>query len=105
MTKTIVRRTPEQIVADLHAKIAAVEARAAAKEARSKPESAAFIAAARALQKALVAARAEKNAPMESVVEAALATLGVHAVEAGLRMPQPRERKVDAGRRKKTAAA
>ena len=104
MTKTITRRTPEQIVADLQAKIAAVEARAAAKEARSKPESAAFIAAARTLQKALAAARAEKNAPMEGAVEAALATMSVHAVEAGFRMPQPRERKQGA-KRKKTVAA
>ena len=104
MTKTITRRSPEEIVRDLQAKIAAVEARAAAKEARSKPESAAFIAAARSLQKASAAAQGAKDAPMEGVVEAALATLGVHASEAGIRMPQPRERKAGA-KRKKTAAA
>ena len=35
MAKTIVRRTPEQIVAEYEQKIAAVKARAAAKEAKS----------------------------------------------------------------------
>ena len=37
MTKTYVRRTPEQVIADLEAKIEAVKSRAAAKETKSAP--------------------------------------------------------------------
>src|SRR5687767_14937423 len=106
MTKTHVRRTPEEIVADFEAKIAAVKARAAAKQAKASPEGAAFLLAARALQKAQVAAQAARNQPMDRVLETALATLSAHAVGTGLRMPQPRTAKPAAGgRRKKTNAA
>jgi hypothetical protein len=104
MTKTITRRSPEQIVADYEAKIAAVKARAEAKQVRQSPEGAAFLLAARALQKAVVAAKEAKDEPKERALESALATLSAHAVEAGLRMPVPREPK-QGGRRKKTAAA
>jgi hypothetical protein len=97
------RRGHQQIVADLQAKIATVEARAAAKAVRQSAEDAAFLLAARALQKALAAAKSASNAAMERALEGALATMSVHAVEAGLRMPVRRERK--GGRRKKTAAA
>jgi hypothetical protein len=41
---------------------------------------------------------------MDRALEAVLATLSTHAVEAGLRMPVPRGKK-PGGRRKKTAAA
>jgi hypothetical protein len=41
---------------------------------------------------------------MDRALEAATASLSAHAAEAGLRMPQPREKK-PGGRRKKTAAA
>lgn len=45
-------RTPDQIVADLEAKIASVKARAARKNARARPEIRLTIAARRALSKA-----------------------------------------------------
>jgi hypothetical protein len=106
MATTHTRRTPEQIVAEYEAKIAAVRARAAAKQAKASPEGAAFLVAARGLQKAQVAAKAAKDEPMERAIDAALAALSAHAVEAGLRMPQPRNAKPAAGgRRKKTTAA
>jgi hypothetical protein len=105
MTKQIVRRSPEQIVADLQAKIASVQARAAAKQVRQSPEGAAFLVAARALTKAQAVASAAKDEPKERALEAALATLSAHAAEVGLRMPRAREKKADGGRRKKTAAA
>jgi hypothetical protein len=106
MATTHTRRTPEQIVADFEAKIAAVKARAAAKQAKASPEGAAFLVAARALQKAQAAAEAAKDQPMDRVLETALAALSAHAVEAGLRMPQPRISKPAAGgRRKKPTAA
>jgi hypothetical protein len=104
MVTTHTRRTPEQIVADLQAKIASVQARAAAKEARQSPDGAAFLVAARGMQKALAAAKATSNAAMERALESALTTMSAHASEAGLRMPSPREVK-PGGRRKKTAAA
>lgn len=100
MTTTHTRRTPEQMIADYEAKIAAVKARAAAKEANASPDGSGFIAAARSLQKAQRTAKVEKNAEMENAIEAALTTLSKHAVEAGLRMPVPRKK--EAGRRKET---
>jgi len=104
MATTHVRRSPEEIVRDLQAKIAAVEARAAAKEARQSPEGAAFLFAARSLQRAVVAAKEAKDEAKERVLENALATLSAHAADVGLRMPQPRAKK-PGGRRKKSAAA
>jgi hypothetical protein len=87
MAKTIIRRTAEQIVAEYEQKIAAVKARAAAKQAKASPEGAAFLVAARALQKAQGAAQAAHDEPMDRAIEAALAALAAHVVEAGLRMP------------------
>ncbi len=106
MATTHIRRTPEEIVAEYEAKIAAVKARAAAKEAKASPEGAAFLIAVRGLQKAQVAAESAKDQPMNLAIEAALATLSAHAVETGLRMPQPRATKsAVGGRRRKTSAA
>ncbi len=105
MAKTVVRRTPEQIVAEYEAKINAVKARAAAKQAKSSPQGAAFLVAARGLQKAQAAAQAASDEPMDRALEAALAKLAAHAVEAGLRMPQPRAAKpATSGRRRKAGA-
>jgi len=104
MATTHVRRSPEEIVRDLQVKIAAVEARAAAKEVRQSPEGAAFLLAARSLQKAVVAAKEAKDELKERALASALESLSSHAAETGLRMPQPRAKKAGA-RRKKTAAA
>ena len=89
MATTHTRRTPEQIVAEYEAKIAAVKARAAANVAKASPEGAAFLIAARALQKAQVAAQAAKDEPMSQAIEAAFGALSAYAVEASIRMPQP----------------
>lgn len=106
MATTHTRRTPEQIVAEYEAKIAAVKARAAQKEAKASVEGAAFLLAARALQKARAAAQAANDQPMDRALEDALAALSARAVEGGLRMPEPRTAKpVAGGRRKKTSAA
>ncbi len=102
MATTHARRTPEQIVADFEAKIAAVKARAAAKQAKASPEGAAFLVAARAVLKAIEAATAAKNQQMVAALEAARAELSKHAVETGARMPQARQR-VIVRRRKGTA--
>jgi hypothetical protein len=87
MATTHVRRSPEQIVADYEAKIAAVKARAAAKATRQSPEGAAFLVAARSIQKAVVAAKDAKDEPKERALETALASLSAHAAETGMRMP------------------
>ena len=81
-------RTPDEIIADLEKKIADVKARAAAKEARSAPEGKPFIAAVRAVDKALEAARKAGNEQMATALEAARAPLGTLMVEMGIRLPQ-----------------
>ena len=104
MAKTYVRRTPEQVVAELEAQIAAVKARAAAKEAaaevKGSPDGVAFLAAVKAADRALRVAGEHKNDGMVRALEAARATLAEHLVGMGVRLP---DRK--AGRKRKTAAA
>ena len=97
------RRTPEQIVADLEAKIEAVKARAANREAKAAPEGKALIAALRALDKATEEARAVGDEEMVAALEAAHAPLGELMVGRGIRLPVRRKR--GGGRRKRTAAA
>ena len=61
MTKTYTRRTPEQMVADLEAKIAAVKARAATKKAKAEPAGKALLVAAKAVDKAIEAAQGNEE--------------------------------------------
>ena len=77
MTRTYTRRTPEQAIADLEAKIEAVKARQAAKQARTSPEGAQFIKAARALQRATREAQVQGDDQMHQALEAALADLSM----------------------------
>jgi hypothetical protein len=74
------------------------------REAASKTKSVVLLVAARALKEAQREAQEQTNAPMDRALEAVLATLSTHAVEAGLRMHVPRGKK-PGGRGKKTAAA
>jgi hypothetical protein len=90
--KTRTRRTPEQMVADLQAKIDQVKARAAAKEAKSNPEGRAFITAAKALDKAMDVCTGDKRHALES----ARAILGEQMVAMGIRVAKGRVRKVEA---------
>ncbi|MEW5748997.1 MAG: hypothetical protein AB1793_09485 [Candidatus Thermoplasmatota archaeon] len=85
--KTRVRRTPEQIVADLEEEIRRVKARAAAKQAKAAPEGRPFLAAVKALDRALEAAQQAKNEPMIAALEAARAPLSTLTIEMGLRLP------------------
>ncbi len=78
------RRTPEQIVADLEQKIADVKARAIAKEAKQNPEAKPFIAAVKAIDKAMGAATNEETT---RALEAARVPLTTRLVEKGLRLP------------------
>ena len=98
-TKKRNRRTPEQIVADLEAKIADVKARATAKEAKRSPEAKVFIAAVKAVDKAIEGATEPETV---RALEAARAPLGTRMIEMGLRMP---DRKVLRRRRPEGEAA
>jgi len=104
MTRTRNRRTPEQIVADLEAKIAAVKDRAAAKEAaaevKGSPDGTAFLAAVRAVDRAMRVAGEQENDEMARALEAARASLAAHLVAMGVRVPVARGRR---GRKRKTA--
>ena len=86
------QRTPDQIVADLEAKIADVKARAAAKSAKSAPEGKLFMAAVKATDKAIDEAREAGNREMLKALETARAALGEHLIQMGVRAPQSRKR-------------
>jgi hypothetical protein len=94
--KTRTRRTPEQMVADLQAEIERVKARAAAKDAKANPEGRAFIAAAKALDKAIELCAGD----MKHALESARAILAEQMVAMGVRAPEPRN-----GRPRRTQGA
>ena len=85
------RRTPDQIIADLEAKIAQVQARAKANEAKQKPEVKPFLVAVKATDKAIEAA--QSNAELLRALEAARATMSEQLVSMGLRLPDRQTRK------------
>jgi len=91
MAKTYTKRTPEQLVADLEARIASVKERAAVKEAaaevKGSPDGVAFLAAVKAADRAIRAAGEHENEPMLRVLEAARAPLAEHLVAMGVRLP------------------
>lgn len=96
MTKTYTRRSPEQIIKDLEAKIEKVKQRAAAKEAaadvKGSPEGGKFLAAVKAVDRALLVAGEQKNEAMVRALEAARAPLGEHLVSMGVRLPERRRK-------------
>ena len=106
MAKTYARRSPEQVVADLEAKIAAVKQRAEAKQAaaevKGSPDGVAFLAAVKAADRAIRVAGENKNEAMIRVLEAARAPLAEHLVSMGLRLP---DRKAAKKRKAKAGAA
>jgi hypothetical protein len=107
MVKTYVRRTPEEVVADLEAKIAAVKARAAAKEmtaeVKGSPDGLAFIATVKAADRAIRVAGEHRNDGMVRALEAARAPLAEHIVSMGIRLPDPKAPR--RGRKPKAARA
>jgi N-methylhydantoinase B/oxoprolinase/acetone carboxylase alpha subunit len=106
MAKTYARRTPEQVVADLEAQIAAVKQRAEAKQAaaevKGSPDGVAFLAAVKAADRAIRVAGEHKNDTMVKVLEAARAPLAEHLVEMGVRLPDAKARR---GRKRKAVGA
>ncbi len=99
--KTRNRRTPDEIVADLQAEIERVQARAAAKEAKARPEAQPLILAVRALDKAGRVAAEAGNRDLVQAVEAARAALAPGIVGLGLRVPEKAKR----GRKRKAEQA
>ena len=89
------RRSPEQIVADLEAKIAKVKEREATKGLRSDPAVKATSAAVRAVNKALGEA---KEPELVEALQAAKGVLADYLEGKGLRVPAP-------GKKRKEAAA
>lgn len=87
-TKTLTRRTPEQIVADLHAKIADVQARTAAREVRQSLEGKAFLAAIKGVEKATRIAEGAGDKAMVAALEAARAPLVEHLEAMGVSRQQ-----------------
>jgi hypothetical protein len=86
-TKKRVRRTADQIIADLETKIAQVKARAAAKEAKAAPEGKASFAAVKALDKAIEVAGENGNDELVRALGAARAPMSEQMIKMGLRMP------------------
>ena len=104
MAKTYTRRTPEQIIQDLEAKITAVKQRAAAKEAaaevKDSPDGVAFLTAVKSVDKAIRVAGDLKNDNMVRVLEAARAPMAEQLVSMGVRLPDP---KAQRGRKRKAS--
>jgi hypothetical protein len=86
--KTVVRRTPQQIIDDLQARIESVKARQAARAAKRTPEGQALVLAVRALDKAGRVAVEAGNGDVARALDAARAALAPAAVGLGLRVPE-----------------
>ncbi len=80
------RRTPEQQIADLEAKIASIQKRAATKAVKQSDEGRAFMVAVKALDKAIEVSSGETL----RAVEAARAILAEHMITMGIRAPGSR---------------
>ena len=87
MTKTYVKRTPEQIIQDLEQRIAHVRERASAREVRTTPTGKALLNAIRALDKAAKVAEEADNREVLAALEAARAPLSTQLVALGVRLP------------------
>ena len=90
-------RTPEQVVADLEAKIAAVKARAASRQAKANPVGKALLVAVKAIDKALGVAAEAKNDGLARALESSRAPLSEQVVEMGIRPPNGKARKCAGG--------
>ena len=86
--RKINRRSPEQIVADLEKQIAEVKARAAAKSVRQSDEGKAFMAAVKAVDKAIKVAGDAKDEAMSRALDSGRAELAKHLVEMGVRLSE-----------------
>jgi cell division septum initiation protein DivIVA len=88
--KKRIRRTPEQMIADLQAEIERVKTRAAAKEMKASPAAKSALLAIRALDKGLDAAAVENNSLLRHALADARKPLAEYCETQGLRLPKPR---------------
>jgi hypothetical protein len=88
-----VRRTEEQLIRDLEAKLASLRERAEAREVKSSPAIQATLAALRAIDKAVEAATQEEDTALRHVLADARAPLEGHLDQHGIRIPKTRRPK------------
>lgn len=98
--KTRNRRTVEQIVADLEAKISSVKARAATRAAKSTDEGKALLLAVKTIDKATFVAAEAQNDGLVRALEASRAPLSEQLVSLGIRLPDPKAKR---GRTRRSA--
>jgi hypothetical protein len=95
-------RPVDDRVAELEQKIAAIKARAAAKQAKAQPEGKALLVAVKALDKAIVVAAEVRNDGLVRALEASRAPLSEQVVALGIRLPDAKAKRE---RRRKGEAA
>jgi len=101
--KAYAKRSDEERIAALEAKMEAIKRRAASREARKLPEAQALIQAVRAMDKASRVAAEAGKAALVQALEGTRAGLGQQLVELGVRLPAAETR--GRGRRKGQEAA
>lgn len=84
------RRSPEEMIADLEAKIREVKARAAAKELKASPSAKAARAAVKAIDKALDIAAEEGENHLRHALADARKPLAAHLEQQGIKLPKAR---------------
>lgn len=97
-----IRRTAEQIIADLQAEIARVQAKAQAKQLKQSPAGKAAVVALRAIDKGLDSAAQENNSLLRHALADARKPLAAYLESQGMDLPKPR---MPRGRRPAAAMA
>jgi N-methylhydantoinase B/oxoprolinase/acetone carboxylase alpha subunit len=89
-TKRRIRRTPEQIIADLEAKIAHVKARAVSKSAKRTESVKTTVVAIRAMDKGMRLAEEEGDTKLHQLLSKSRTTLSSYLESKGIRAPKER---------------
>lgn len=84
------RRTPDQVIADLQARIEAVKERQADREMKGSPSLSTTMKAIRALDKALETAAAERSSELQEVLANGRKPITDFLLSRGLRLPKAR---------------
>jgi uncharacterized protein involved in exopolysaccharide biosynthesis len=92
------RRSPEEMIADLQKQITDLKARAEARQLKQSAAIKATLAAVKAIDKGIDAAKAEDNTQLHHVLADAREPLAAHLTGLGMTLPKPRRPK---GRRPK----
>lgn len=88
--KRRIRRTPEQLIADLQAQIRDVKARANAKEMKTSPAIKKTVSALRALDRGMDLAHEEGNKLLHHALADSRKGLAEFLVKQGMKVPKPR---------------